>query len=150
MTTAVANARRIVIKIGTNVAMRDNGHMATARLYAIAESIAELRHAGREVVLISSGAVGLGMHNLRFSGRPLTLALKQACAAVGQGRLTALYTDAFSQLGLASAQILLTQDDFSIPERWPLLPNSIQQPKWYQQPTQIGEENTALSSWHAK
>lgn len=115
--TLTALAKRIVIKVGTNVVMRDDGRLAVARLHALAESIATLHHAGRTVVIVSSGAVGLGAERLQVAGRPTTLAQKQACAAVGQGRLMAFYADAFDCLELTSAQILLTEDDFVSPER---------------------------------
>ncbi len=116
--TKLVSAHRVVIKVGTNVVMRDDGQIALARLYAIAESIATLRQAGRDVVLVTSGAIGLGAHRLALPHRPHSLALKQACAAVGQGRLMALYADAFDRLGVVSAQILLTEDDFAVPERY--------------------------------
>lgn len=114
----VASARKIVVKIGTNVVMHDDGHMAIARLYTIAESIAGLRRERREVLLVSSGAIGLGMQRLGFAERPQPLPLKQACAAVGQGRLMGLYADAFDRLGMVSAQVLLTEDDFTVAERY--------------------------------
>lgn len=115
---SVMNAQRIVVKVGTNVVMRDTGEVAIARLYTLVESIAALRRAGRDVVLVSSGAIGLGTKRLALLERPKTLAFKQACAAVGQGRLMALYAEAFDRLDVVSAQILLTEDDFSIPERY--------------------------------
>jgi len=115
--TGAAAARRVVIKVGTNVVMRDDGQLAVARLHALAESIAALRAAGRSVVLVSSGAIGLGAHRLGLAGRPAELRLKQACAAIGQGRLMRLYADAFDSLGVVCAQVLLTEDDFAVPAR---------------------------------
>jgi glutamate 5-kinase len=117
---SLASVRRIVVKAGTNVLLREDGQVAIARLYGLAESITELKQNGHEVVLVSSGAIGLGAQRLRLgvSVPPLPLALKQACAAVGQGRLMALYADAFDRLGVVSAQILLTEEDFSVSERY--------------------------------
>ena len=84
----------------------------SARFYGIAESLANLRRAGREVLLVSSGAVGLGVQRLELPSRPSELALVQACAAVGQSRLMSMYDDAFEKLGYRVAQVLLTEDDF--------------------------------------
>ncbi|MBL8115603.1 MAG: glutamate 5-kinase, partial [Acidobacteria bacterium] len=112
------SARRIVVKAGTNVVMQDDGGLALSRLYGLIESVARLRHAGREVLVVSSGAVGLGTMRLGLPARPKTLAAKQAAAAVGQGRLMALYADAFEKLGLVAAQVLLTEEDFTTRERY--------------------------------
>lgn len=113
----VAQAHRIVIKVGTNVVMRDNGRLALSRLYGIAESVARLRQEGRDVLMVSSGAVGLGMDRLGMASRPTELAQIQACAAIGQSRLMAIYDDAFDKLGCRTAQVLLTEDDFRDPVR---------------------------------
>jgi len=114
----VAQAHRIVIKVGTNVVMRDNGRLALSQLYGIAESVARLRQEGRDVLMVSSGAVGLGMDRLGMASRPTELAQIQACAAIGQSRLMAIYDDAFDKLGCRTAQVLLTEDDFRDPVRY--------------------------------
>jgi glutamate 5-kinase len=114
----VAQARRIVIKVGTNVVMRDDGRLALSRLYGIAESVARLRQQGRDVLIVSSGAVGLGMERMGLTVRPTELALIQACAAIGQSRLMAIYDDAFDKLRCRTAQVLLTEDDFRDPVRY--------------------------------
>jgi len=108
----VAGARRIVVKVGTNVIMRDDGAVAVGVLYGIAESLAHLCRAGKQVLLVSSGAVGLGAQRLDLRARPSALVMIQACAAVGQSRLMTLYDDAFDKLGYRVAQVLLTEDDF--------------------------------------
>jgi glutamate 5-kinase len=113
----VAAASRIVVKVGTNVIMREDGTVSIGVLYGIAESLASLRRAGREVLLVSSGAVGLGAQRLALTVRPSEVALVQACAAVGQSRLMSMYDDAFEKLGLRVAQVLLTEDDFADPQR---------------------------------
>jgi len=100
------------VKIGTNVLMRDDGGVSIGAFYGIAESLANFRRAGREVLLVSSGAVGLGVQRLELAARPSELALVQACAAVGQSRLMSMYDDAFEKLGFRVAQVLLTEDDF--------------------------------------
>lgn len=111
--TQIAKAQRIVIKVGTNVIMRDDGAIALGRIYNLIESIADLRKQGKEVLLVSSGAVGLGAQRLMLSQKPKHLNLKQACAAIGQSRLMAIYEDAFEKLGIITAQVLLTEDDFT-------------------------------------
>lgn len=108
----------MVIKLGTAVLMREDGSPALSRFYSFIESIADLRRAGREVLLVSSGAVGLGARQLNLARRPQLLPLKQACAAVGQGRLMALYADGFERLGVTTAQVLLTEEDFSNRQRY--------------------------------
>ena len=114
----VARCRRIVIKLGTNVIMRDDGRIALGRFYGIAESIARVRGEGREVVLVSSGAIAFGMDRLGLKKRPTELAALQACAAIGQSRLMSIYDDAFEKLGCRIAQVLLTEDDFRDEQRF--------------------------------
>jgi glutamate 5-kinase len=101
-----------VVKVGTNVVMRDDGSASIGVLYGIAESLANLRRARREVLLVSSGAVGLGAQRLGLAAKPAELVMIQACAAIGQSRLMSLYDDAFDKLGYRVAQVLLTEDDF--------------------------------------
>ncbi|MEN3335885.1 MAG: glutamate 5-kinase [Blastocatellia bacterium] len=114
----INEARRVVIKLGTAVLMREDGGPALSRFYSFIESIADLKRAGREVLLVSSGAVGLGAQQLNLTRRPQLLPLKQACAAIGQGRLMALYSDGFDRLGVTTAQVLLTEEDFSNRQRY--------------------------------
>ena len=114
----INEARRVVIKLGTAVLMREDGGPALSRFYSFIESIADLKRAGREVLLVSSGAVGLGAQQLNMARKPQLLPLKQACAAIGQGRLMALYSDGFDRLGVTSAQVLLTEEDFSNRQRY--------------------------------
>jgi glutamate 5-kinase len=111
-------SRRVVIKLGTAILMDEQGGLAGDRLGSFVESIAGLKRRGLEVLLVSSGAVGLGTQRLNLSKRPELLALKQACAAVGQGRLMGLYSDAFDRLGIPAAQILLTEEDFANRRRY--------------------------------
>ena len=117
-TAIVTAAGRIVIKLGTAVMISEAGGVALSRFYSFVESIAALRKSGREVLLVSSGAVGLGAERLALSTGPESLPLKQACAAVGQSRLMSLYSDAFDRLGLTAAQLLLTEEDFSNRSRY--------------------------------
>ena len=109
--------KRIVVKLGTNVIMRPDGKLALGLLCGLVESVASLRAQGLEVLLVSSGAVGLGVERLGLPARPSAVAQVQACAAVGQSRLMALYDDAFDRMGCRIAQVLLTEDDFVDPLR---------------------------------
>ena len=107
----LAGARRLVVKLGTRVLTHDDGTLALGRIYGIVEVLARLRRE-REVILVSSGAVGLGKDALELDESPRELSLRQACAAVGQSRLMGLYQAGFGQLGLTCAQVLLSQSDF--------------------------------------
>ena len=109
--------KRIVVKLGTNVIMRPDGKVALGLLCGLVEQVAALRAQGLEVLMVSSGAVGLGVERLALAERPSALAQVQACAAVGQSRLMALYEDAFDRFGCRIAQVLLTEDDFRDPLR---------------------------------
>jgi glutamate 5-kinase len=109
---------RIVVKLGTNVIMRPDGKVALGMLCGLVEQIAALRDQGMEVLVVSSGAIGLGVERLGLSSRPTVVAQVQACAAIGQSRLMALYGDAFDRLNCPIAQILLTEDDFRDPVRY--------------------------------
>ena len=109
--------RRIVVKLGTNVIMRADGRVALGLLCGLVESIAALRERGDEILVVSSGSIGLGMERLGMTERPTELAEIQACAATGQSRLMSIYEDAFDRLGCRTAQVLLTEDDFRSPVR---------------------------------
>jgi glutamate 5-kinase len=111
------DAHRIVVKLGTHVVTHDGVELALGRLMDIVESLARLRQGGREVLMVSSGAVGMGMRVLGLKDRPRSLGLRQACAAVGQGHLMGVYTNAFAQLGVTAAQVLLTQEDLADRDR---------------------------------
>ena len=111
------NVKRIVIKLGTNVLRNENGDVALSRIYSYIESIAKLVKSGKEVVLVTSGAVGLGKKKLGLSNTE-GIALKQACAAIGQGKLMSLYEDGFDAYDIVAGQILLTEDDFSQRKRY--------------------------------
>ncbi|MBN93936.1 MAG: glutamate 5-kinase [Deltaproteobacteria bacterium] len=114
----VAAARRIVLKVGTGVLTRDDGGLARRRLDAIVQAASDLLQDGREVLIVSSGAVGLGVETLGLEAAPRKLSQRQACAAVGQSRLVGLYQQSFEQRDLVCAQVLLTGSDFENRERY--------------------------------
>ena len=110
------NAKRIVVKLGTNILRNEEGSVSS-RVYSFIECLAKLAKQGKEIIVITSGAVGLGRKRLGLEGTTGT-ALKQACAAIGQGKLMSIYESGFDTYGLVAAQILLTEDDFSIRTRY--------------------------------
>ena len=111
------NAKRIVIKLGTNILRGDDGYVSLPRIFSFIEDISRLVHQGKEVIVITSGAVSLGKKRLGLSTTEGT-ALKQACAAIGQSKLMSIYEEGFETYGLVAAQILLTEDDFSVREKY--------------------------------
>jgi glutamate 5-kinase len=105
--------RRVVIKIGTNVVTGGRNEFCAAHVQPLVRSIACLQKEGRQVVLVSSGAVGLGAAKLGLDrARLRDLATRQACAAVGQSLLMHAYEKLFGEQDVAIAQVLLTEDDF--------------------------------------
>lgn len=111
------NAKRIVIKLGTNVLRSDEGNISLPRVYTFIEDISNLVKSGKEIIVITSGAVSMGKKKLGLPDTKGT-ALKQACAAIGQSKLMSVYENGFDTYGICAAQILLTEDDFSVRERY--------------------------------
>jgi glutamate 5-kinase len=109
----LTKARRIVIKIGSRVLTREDGGLDSGAVARIAADVAALRGEGREVVIVSSGAIAAGRGALGMQDRPRTIPQKQAAAAVGQTRLMRAYEDAFGARGVTAAQLLLTQADLA-------------------------------------
>ena len=105
----MSQPQTIVVKIGTSSLTQPTGQIAIATIATLVETLSYLRSQGHRVVLVSSGAVGVGCARLNLTERPRKMALKQAVAAVGQGRLMRIYDDLFSSLQQAIAQILLTR-----------------------------------------
>ncbi len=100
----------LVVKIGTSsLTQPESGQLALSTIAALVETLTQLRQIGHRVVLVSSGAVGVGCSRLNLKERPKKMALKQAIAAVGQGRLIRVYDDLFTTLGQPIAQVLLTR-----------------------------------------
>ncbi len=106
-----------MVKVGTGVLTDRRKQPDPEQLKQLVAQLAGLRRAGREVVFVTSGAVGAGMGALGYEKRPSDLAELQACAAVGQSRLMAIYEQLFAQHGLHVAQVLLTHDDLEHHER---------------------------------
>ena len=112
-------AKRVVIKLGTSIVSNDSGELNIEYVKPIVRDIASLRADSRQVVLVSSGAVGLGAGHLGLAReRRNDLVMKQACAAVGQNLLMAGYEQLFRAHGIKIAQVLLTEDDFTNWQRY--------------------------------
>jgi len=110
---AVRDARRVVVKIGSSSLASPQGGLNVAALDGLVDALAAQRLAGREVILVTSGAIAAGCEPLGMARRPGDLAQQQAAAAVGQGRLIARYIQAFEAHGITVAQVLLTVADIS-------------------------------------
>ncbi|PYI82936.1 MAG: glutamate 5-kinase [Verrucomicrobia bacterium] len=111
------HVRRIVVKLGTGVLTDNRKQLDLAHVGQLVAQVAAQRQAGKEIVLVTSGAVAAGMGALGYEKRPADLAALQACAAVGQSRLMATYDKLFSKFDLRVAQVLLTHDDLQHHER---------------------------------
>jgi glutamate 5-kinase len=111
MRTFQKQVKRIVVKLGSSQIVDDNRKPRTAQLASLAKQIARLKKNGIEVVLVSSGAIALGMGELKESKRPTDLGALQARAAIGQAVLMRNYIEVFKKAGLKCAQVLLTWDD---------------------------------------
>lgn len=111
-------AKRFVVKVGSSLVTNRGAEVDAAAIARWAEQIAKLRHAGKEVVLVSSGAIAEGMHRLGWSKRPHSIHELQAAAAVGQMGLVQVYESSFRQHGLRTAQVLLTHADLADRQRY--------------------------------
>ncbi|MBC7166041.1 glutamate 5-kinase [Phenylobacterium sp.] len=116
--SVLANARRIVIKVGSALLVGADGTPDRAWLGALAADLARLRARGQQVLIVSSGAVALGRRRLSLPKRALTLPEKQAAAAAGQSALMRAWEEALEPHALSAAQILLTRDDTEVRRRW--------------------------------
>ncbi|MDR4509294.1 MAG: glutamate 5-kinase [Candidatus Brocadiaceae bacterium] len=122
----LSSVKKVVIKIGTGVLTTNNGDLDRTQVQKLAEQVVELREAGYQVVMVSSGAVGCGMRELDIRKRPTTLPELQAVAAIGQCKLISSYDEVFKSYGYHAAQILLTRDDFENRQRYLNMSNTIQ------------------------
>ena len=101
--------KRVVIKLGTSTLTHKTGRLNIRRVEQLVKALADLQNEGRELIIVSSGSVGLGMAKLGMTQKPKEIPLKQACAAVGQCELMYLYDKLFSQYNLTVAQVLVTK-----------------------------------------
>lgn len=104
--------KRIVVKVGTSTLTYANGKLNLTRMERLVRELADLHNAGKEVILVSSGAIGVGAEKMGIKAAPRTMPDKQALAAIGQGALLHMYEKFFAEYGRIVAQVLLTRDDF--------------------------------------
>ena len=117
MRNFLKESRRIVIKAGTSILTTD-GQISEKNMEQLAAEIALLLKSGRQVVLVSSGAIAFGMEALGQKTRPKEMPRLQACAAVGQGKMMHAYERVFSKKGIDTAQLLLTRDGLEVRPRF--------------------------------
>ncbi len=106
-----ANKRKLVVKIGSSTLTREDGSANTEYLSELAAQIAEVRNQGWNAVIVSSGAIAIGLKKLGIAKRPQDMPTLQAAASVGQGELAAAYADAFAAYGITTSLVLLTRRD---------------------------------------
>jgi glutamate 5-kinase len=138
----VAQARTVVIKVGTNVLADSSGRLDRDRIQSLADQLHRARAGGRKVVLVTSGAIGAGVGKLGLGKRPTDLPQLQACAAVGQSALMQLYQESLAPHGVHTAQILLTAGDFDNRARYLNVRNTIRTLFEYQALPIINENDT--------
>ena len=118
MQSAVASARRVVVKVGSALVTNDGRGLDREAIEKWATQISALQHDGKQVILVSSGAVAEGVLRLGWEKRPSRICEVQAAAAVGQMGLVQAYETSFAKHGIKTAQILLTHADLSNRERY--------------------------------
>ena len=126
MLANIKKADRIVIKVGTSLVTRGDGMVDTAHIQSICRQTAQLLDTGLKVIIVSSGAVGLGMGKMGWRKRPRHLEKLQACAAIGQSALTQTWQEHFQPYGIVVGQILLTRDDVAERKRHVAIKNTIE------------------------
>ena len=108
---------RIVVKIGTSTLAHPTGHLNIRRVEALCKVLSDIKNAGHELILVSSGAIGMGVGKLGLRSRPTDIPTKQAAAAVGQCELMYVYDKLFSEYHHTVAQLLITGEDIASPTR---------------------------------
>ncbi|WP_454055368.1 glutamate 5-kinase [Clostridium sp. Marseille-Q7071] len=108
---SIKKSKRIIIKIGTSTLTYSNGNINLGRIEKIAMSISDLINSGKEVILVTSGAIGVGVSKMHLKKKPKTIREKQAAASVGQVALMNIYSKLFGEYGYSVGQILLTRDN---------------------------------------
>lgn len=112
------NFKRIVVKVGSSTLSNQNAKLNFTQIDALSRQLVDLKNQGKEVILVSSGAVAAGMGELGYAKKPASIPEQQACAAVGQGLLIGIYNKFFREYGAKCAQILLTSSDLENRNRY--------------------------------
>ncbi len=123
----LSSAKRIIIKLGTGILRTDEGLINDLCIEHLCKEIHQLKQKGIEVILVSSGAIGLGMSRLKINKRPTELKQLQACAAIGQSQLINLWQKKLDAYEITVGQILLTREDLDSSKRYTAVTNTIQQ-----------------------
>lgn len=116
---------RIVIKVGTSTLTHKNGNINIRRIETLCKVISDLKNSGLEIILVSSGAIGMGVGKLGLKKKPQDIPSKQACAAIGQCELMYVYDKLFQEHNHTVAQILMTGADFENEERYENFHNTL-------------------------
>lgn len=119
------NCQRIVVKVGTSTITYPNGRLNLKRIDEIAWVVTDLRNRGKEVVFVTSGAIGVGAARIGMDKRPTDVREKQAAAAVGQAMLMQIYHNFFDRYNQTVAQVLLTKDDLDNQDRFHHIKNTL-------------------------
>lgn len=127
MRNFLKSVNRIVVKIGTSSLIHPNGKVNLDGIDQLAFVLTDLRNKGKEVILVSSGAIGVGMDKLRVAERPKEIPVQQAVAAVGQSELMHIYNQRFLGYSQQTAQVLLTRDVVDFPESRRNVINTLEQ-----------------------
>ena len=122
----ISDKKRIVIKLGTSTLAHSTGKLNIRRMRNLVRTISDLHNSGKEIIMVSSGAVGLGTGKLGLSRKPKDTKLKQAVAAVGQCELMHVYDDMFEKYSVTVAQILLTKTIINNPSHCENFKNTIE------------------------
>ena len=117
---------RIVVKVGTSTLAYPTGRLNIQRMERLCKTLSDLKNAGHEIILVSSGAIGMGVGKLNLPGRPKDMPTKQAAAAVGQCELMYTYDKLFAEYSHTVAQLLVTWEDFDHPHRLNNLQNTLE------------------------
>lgn len=116
---------RITVKVGTSTLAHATGRLNIQRMEALCKVLSDLKNAGHEIILVSSGAIGMGVGKLNLPGRPADMPTKQAAAAVGQCELMYTYDKLFNEYNHTVAQVLLTGEDVRSEQRSRNMRNTI-------------------------
>ena len=122
----VTQANRIVVKVGTSTLAHKTGLMNIQRMERLVKVLADLKNSGKEIILVSPGAIGVGVGKMGLKEKPTDTPAKQACAAIGQCELMYCYDKYFSEYNHSVAQVLLTRDIIDSPERKQNVVNTFQ------------------------
>lgn len=124
----IKDKKRIVIKVGSStLTYKENGNLNYTKLEKLVRAISDLKNSGKEVILVSSGAVAVGRETLKIGRKPKTMAEKQACAAIGQGKLIMNYYKLFAEYGQVASQVLMTKYSLDHEKSYNNLKNTFQE-----------------------